>query len=94
MFCGIEFRNFDGHAVWLLLNCLDLLKNVILCLKNLDLPILHGTIVVNIFWVIIELHSKYVFFEKCLGVSSNRWNIGNYSVSVEEILAFGFTEAF
>lgn len=94
MFCDIEFHNFDGHTVWLLLNFPDLLKNVILCLKNIDLPILHGTIVIDIFWIIIELHSKYVFFEKCLGVSSNRLIIGHYSVSVEEILAFGLTEAF
>lgn len=94
MSCDIEFHNFDGHAVWLLLNFPYLLKNVILCLKNINLPILRGTIVIGIFRVFIELHFKYVVFEKCFGVISNRLNIGNYGESVEEILAFGLTEAF
>ena len=94
MSCDIEFRNFDGHAVWLLLNIPNLLKNIILCLKNFDLPILHNTFVIGIFWVFKELHFKNVMFEKCLGVISNRLNIGNYGESIEEILAFGFTEAF
>lgn len=94
MFCDIEFHNFDGHTVWLLLNFPDLLKNVILCLKNINLPILRGTIVIGIFWVFIELHFKYVVFEKCFGIISNCLDIGNYGESVEEILAFGLTEAF
>lgn len=42
----VKFCNLDGHAVWLLLDSLDLVKNFLICLKSVNLPILSGSIVV------------------------------------------------